>query len=26
MFSIEPKGYDVVQFNAKQETSMFSSY
>ena len=26
MFSIEPKGYDVLQFNAKQETSMFSSY
>ena len=26
MFSIEPKGYDVLQFNAKQETSMSSSY
>ena len=26
MFSIEPKGYDVLQFNAKQEASMFSSY
>ena len=26
MFSIEPKGYDVVQFNTKQETSVFSSY
>ena len=26
MFSIEPKGYDVLQFNAKQETSVFSSY
>ena len=26
MFSIEPKGYDVVQFNAKQETGVFSSY
>ena len=26
MFSIEPKGYDVLQFNAKQETGVFSSY
>ena len=26
MFSIEPKGYDVLQFSTKQETSMFSSY
>ena len=26
MFSIEPKGYDVLQFNAEQETSVFSSY
>ena len=26
MLSIEPKGYDVVQFNAKQETGVFSSY
>ena len=26
MFSIEPKGYDVLQFNTKQETSVFSSY
>ena len=26
MFSIEPKGYDVLQFNEKQETSVFSSY
>jgi len=26
MLSIEPKGYDVLQFNAKQEISMFSSY
>ena len=26
MFSIEPKGYDVVQFNEKQETGVFSSY
>ena len=26
MFSIEPKGYDVLQFNAKQEASVFSSY
>ena len=26
MFSIEPKGYDVFQFNAKQEASVFSSY
>ena len=26
MFSIEPKGYDVVQFNAKQETAVFSRY
>ena len=26
MFSIEPKGYDVMQFNAKQETGVFSSY
>lgn len=26
MFSIEPKGYDVLQFNAKLETSVFSSY
>lgn len=26
MFSIEPKGYDVLQFNAKQEVSVFSSY
>lgn len=26
MLSIEPKGYDVLQFNTKQETSVFSSY
>ena len=26
MLSIEPKGYDVLQFNAKQETRVFSSY
>jgi hypothetical protein len=26
MLSIEPKGYDVLQFNAKQEVSEFSSY
>lgn len=26
MLSIEPKGYDVLQFNAKLETSVFSSY
>ena len=26
MFSIEPKGYDVLQFNAKLETSVYSSY
>ena len=26
MFSIEPKGYDVLEFNAKQEASLFSSY
>ena len=26
MFSIEPRGYDVLQFNAKQEASVFSSY
>ena len=26
MFSIEPKGYDVLQFSTKQETSVFSSY
>ena len=26
MFSIEPKGYDVLQFNAKQEARVFSSY
>ena len=26
MFSIEPKGYDVLRFNAKQEASVFSSY
>ena len=26
MFSIEPKGYDVLQFNAKQGASVFSSY
>ena len=26
MLSIEPKGYDVFQFNTKQETSVFSSY
>ena len=26
MFSIEPKGYDVLQFNAEQEVSVFSSY
>ena len=26
MFSIEPKGYDVLQFNTKQETIVFSSY
>ena len=26
MFSIEPKGYDVLQFNEKLETSVFSSY
>ena len=26
MFSIEPKGYDVLQFSAKQEASVFSSY
>ena len=26
MLSIEPKGYDVLQFNATQETSVFSSY
>ena len=26
MLSIEPKGYDVLQFNAQQETSVFSSY
>ena len=26
MFSIEPKGYDVLQFNAEQEVSVVSSY
>jgi len=26
MLSIEPKGYDVLQFNAKLETSVFSCY
>ena len=26
MLSIEPKGCDVLQFNTKQETSVFSSY
>ena len=26
MLSIEPIGYDVLQFNTKQETSVFSSY
>ena len=26
MFSIEPKGYDVLQFNAEQEARVFSSY
>ena len=26
MLSIEPKGYDVLQFNANQEASVFSSY
>ena len=26
MLSIEPKGYDVLEFNAKLETSVFSSY
>ena len=26
MLSIEPKGYDVLQFNAKLETSVYSSY
>ena len=26
MLSIEPIGYDVFQFNTKQETSVFSSY
>jgi len=26
MLSIEPKGYDVLQFSTKQETSVFSSY
>ena len=26
MLSIEPKGYDVLQFNAKQGVSVFSSY
>ena len=26
MLSIEPKGYDVLQFNTKQDTSVFSSY
>ena len=26
MLSIEPIGYDVLQFNAKQEASVFSSY
>ena len=26
MFSIEPIGYDVLQFNTKQGTSVFSSY
>ena len=26
MFSIEPRGYDVLQFNVKQEASVFSSY
>ena len=26
MLSIEPKGYDVLQFNTKQETIVFSSY
>ena len=26
MFSIEPKGYDVLQFNTEQEVSVFSSY
>jgi len=26
MLSIEPKGYDVLQFSRKQETSVFSSY
>ena len=26
MFSIQPRGYDVLQFNAEQEVSVFSSY
>ena len=26
MLSIEPKGYDVLQFSTKLETSVFSSY
>ena len=26
MLSIEPKGYEVLQFSRKQETSVFSSY
>ena len=26
MLSIEPKGFDVLQFNAKLETSVYSSY
>lgn len=26
MLSIEPKGYDVLQFSTKHETSVFSSY
>ena len=26
MCSIDPKGYNVLQFNEKQETSVFSSY
>ena len=26
MLSIEPKGYDVVPFHAKQEPGVFSSY
>ena len=26
MLSIEPKGYDVLQFSTKQEASVFSSY